>query len=221
MTLRVDHIADTNAKPADNKTVFSNVTERYALGKVARVPKIIGTAADEGSALTYVPLSNYTTGPNPAAVLEETLAFVCTSYNTSVMRQSAGLATYRYEWAGNFTNLAPVPWLGAYHYSDLYMLFGTYPIAPGVIPALEVQTSEKMQDLFLDFITSPGTFATDAAWPEYNPDAGNGGSLLRFGGDGKVREHAIFRGPSTIFRLEGSECREIMRNTNSNIPTEI
>jgi len=100
-------------------------------------------------------VNNSTEGPNLNAIIAATLVTVCTSYNTSVLRNQLGLATYRYQWAGNFTNLAPVPWLGAYHYSDIYMLFGTYLIAPGEIPDLEVKTSERVQDFLLGFIEDP------------------------------------------------------------------
>ena len=57
--------------------------------------------------------------------------------------------------AGHFSNVAPVSWLGAYHYSDLYMFFGTYLIAPDEIPDVEVQVSEKMRDFFLDCVADP------------------------------------------------------------------
>lgn len=146
---------------------------------------MIGTVANEGSALTYVPLSNYSAGPSPQLVLQETLNFVCAAYNTSDLRHEEGLKTYRYQWAGNFTNLSPVPWLGAYHYSDLYMVFGTYTIVPGEAPPLEVTTSEQMQDLFLDFITDPASLPGHG-WPEYDVSEDGGGKLARFGADGKV-----------------------------------
>jgi carboxylesterase type B len=101
------------------------------------------------------------------------------------LRNEVNLPTYRYEWAGNFTNIAPVDWLGAYHYSDLYMLFGSYGIAPGAIPNLEVQTSEKMQDYFLDFVTDPNSLPQNG-WPEYVVSNADGGKLAQFGADGKV-----------------------------------
>lgn len=170
---------------ADNILVFENYTERYLEGKVAKIPKIIGDVADEGSALTYVPLSNYSAGPSPQLVLQETLNFVCASYNTCKSRTEAGMTTYRYQWAGNFTNLSPMPWLGAYHFSDLYMLFGSYLITPGEAPVLEVQTSQKMQDLFLNFISDPYSLPSQG-WPEYDVLQSGGGKLARFGADEEV-----------------------------------
>ncbi|KAK8023079.1 hypothetical protein PG991_006960 [Apiospora marii] len=144
----------------DEKWVFSNYTQRYLDGQVAQIPSIIGTTAREGSALAYVPLSNYTEGPSEETVVKGTTRFVCPAHESSAARDGLGLATYRYHWAGDFANLAgSVPWLGAYHYSDLYMVFGSYGIAPGEVPPLEVETSVTMQDYFLDFVTDPGSLA--------------------------------------------------------------
>lgn len=65
------------------------------------------------------------------------------------------------------------------------MLFGTYLIAPGEITDLERQTSERMQDLFLDFITDPESID---GWPLYQAEnSGDGGSsIARFGTDGQA-----------------------------------
>lgn len=78
-----------------------------------------------------------------------------------------------------------MPWLGAYHYSDLYMFFGTYLIAPGSIPQLEVDTSQAMQDYLYDFVADPYSLP-EKGWPEYHPTQGQGGTLAMFGADGKV-----------------------------------
>ena len=110
---------------------------------------------------------------------------MCAAYNTSVYREEAGLVTYRYQWAGNFTNVSPVSWLGAYHYSDLYFFFGTYLIAPGPISTLEAQTSERMQDLLYDFVADPFSLPAQG-WPEYEAENETGGRLARFGADGQV-----------------------------------
>lgn len=153
-----------HVQPVDNKFVFSNYTQRYLTHRIAPLPKIIGTTAREASALLPYPIHNASAGPSPQLIYTHTLATVCAAHNTSVLRNEIGLATYRYEWAGNFSNIAPVDWLGAYHYSDLYMIFGTYLIAPGSIPELEVQTSEGMQDYLLDFITDPSSLP-GRGWP--------------------------------------------------------
>ena len=39
-------------------------------------------------------------------------------HKTTSQRLSAGVPTWRYLYHGNFTNLSPTPWLGAYHASE-------------------------------------------------------------------------------------------------------
>lgn len=179
-------IAFTRA--VDNKNVFSNstYTQLYLEGKIAKLPKIIGTTAREASALVSYPISNYSAGPSEQAVYNRTLATVCAAHESCVLRNDVDLLTYRYEWAGNFSNIdGGVWWLGAYHYSDLYMFFGSYLIAPGAISQLEIETSEKMQDLLLDFIINPYSLP-DAGWPAYNTSASGGGQIAQFGADGQT-----------------------------------
>lgn len=128
-----------------------------------------------------------------------TLSVVCAAHNTSVLRNSLyqngtgrgpNLKTWRYQWAGNFSNIdGGVPWLGAYHYSDLYMLFGTWPIAPGEVSGLEGQTSEQMQDMLVAFVKDPDHGLTNMGWPEYDTGAQDGGIVARFGADGQAAQY--------------------------------
>ena len=172
---------------ADEKVVFSNYRERYENGQIAQIPKIIGTTAREASPLVPYP-EDVEAGPSEEAITERTLSTVCMAYNTSVIREESGLQTWRYEWAGNFTNISPLPWLGAYHYADLYMFFGTYPIAPGEISELEVDTANVMQDLLVAFAKDP-TSLPEAGWPEYKPSEEEGGKIARFGTGGKAVQY--------------------------------
>lgn len=192
-------ITDKTHATADNKFVLSNYAAAYAANRIAPLPKLLGTTAREASALVAYPVTNSTAGPSEWAVTTATSATVCAAHNTSVLRNrlyqngtgpSPGLKTWRYQWAGNFSNIdGGVPWLGAYHYSDLYMLFGTYPIAPGEVSALEVATAERMQDLLVAFVKDPVEGLSDAGWPVYDTGAEDGGTLARFGADGEVMQY--------------------------------
>lgn len=145
---------------------------------------MIGSTAREFSALAPYPVHNYTEGPSEDLILAGTLgSVVCPAYNTSVFRDQHKLTTYRYQWAGNFSNInGQVPWLGAYHFSDMYMFFGTYLIAPGEIPPF---TSEKMQDLLYEFVADPSCLPSHG-WPEYHATGPDGGRLARFGAHDKT-----------------------------------
>lgn len=74
---------------------------------------------------------------------------------------------YRYRYAGNFTNVSPKPWLGAWHGSELPMLFGTHPLYRGNSTAFEYATSAAMQDAWVALVAG-GPAAMDAQnWPVY------------------------------------------------------
>jgi carboxylesterase type B len=94
----------------DEKIVFYNYTKRYAEGRVSQVPMIYSSAANEGGSLTF---GDPAEGVNQTAANMQTLTILCGAANTSKLRNSIGLPTYRYQYAGNWTNQDPLPWMGA------------------------------------------------------------------------------------------------------------
>ncbi|KIW15808.1 hypothetical protein PV08_05858 [Exophiala spinifera] len=186
----VGHRGDNKTTPAldfgpvaDEKIIFSNYTQRYKQGLVAKIPAIVGNAADEGSGLT--PYTNVTTGPNATLAIQTTLdSFICPSHKTSDYREQNNLPTYRYLYAGNFSNISPLPWMGAYHDTDLPMLFGTYDDFRGAGPEYESLVSQKLQDLVLLFMEDPATGPKDLGWQGYSS-----GQMLRFAADGVVAKN--------------------------------
>ncbi|KAJ5722124.1 hypothetical protein N7488_000159 [Penicillium malachiteum] len=161
----------------DEKYVFSNESERYTVGKVAKGPVIRSNTATE------IP-----TEGNLTESITEALNWTCTNYEDTVLRYNAGLDTYRYFYGGNFSNISPVPWLGAFHWSDLFMIFGTYRLDFGPVSPLEIETSETMQDHLLAFLKDPETFSSVASWPLFNPNGTDGGSMLEFGNNVAVQK---------------------------------
>ncbi|GAT22659.1 para-nitrobenzyl esterase [Aspergillus luchuensis] len=161
-------IAFSNYIP-DEKYIFSNESARYAAGRVARGPAIRSDASREQASTSE------------SMTMEVEGEWICTAYEDSIRRSSLGLETYRYEWAGNFSNISPVPYLGAFHWSDLLMIFGTYMTDAGNISALEVATSRTMQDHILAFLKDPSTVSSTVGWPAFNATAPSGGLILEFG----------------------------------------
>ncbi|EOA86135.1 uncharacterized protein SETTUDRAFT_39633 [Exserohilum turcica Et28A] len=152
----------------DNRTFFSNPTERTLAGNFSRKPAIIGTTDNEGSA--FVPFST-TQAPNRTAADRFTAdLFLCPAVQTTSSRYKANATTFRYLYSGNFSNIAPRPWEGACHSSDLPMYFGTYGIARGNGTQLERETSERMQDFYLAFAKDPVNGLPDMGWDAYEPE---------------------------------------------------
>jgi acetylcholinesterase len=163
----------------DNTTIFVNYTARALAGKFTKVPAILGNNANEGRSLVaYNP-----SGPNLTAARIVTLdVFQCPADVTARNRYAAGAETFRYFYAGNFSNIAPRPWEGAYHSSELPLIFGTSGIARGASTAFEISLSEKMQDLYLAFASDPVNGLKSQGWPTYKP----GGNAIELGKDGVI-----------------------------------
>ncbi|RDW83643.1 uncharacterized protein DSM5745_03969 [Aspergillus mulundensis] len=180
----------------DERYIFTNETTRYIEGKVARGPEIRSNTASE------MPTANRT------ATDQTQRQWLCKGVQESALRYEHGLDTYRYLWAGNFSNISPEPWLGAFHWSDLLMIFGTYGKDVGHISELEVDTSIAMQDLFLAFLKDPRALESEG-WAAFEPDGANGGLVLEFGKGPAVRNvtgswlDAGCYNPSVPMRLSG------------------
>ncbi|KAH8663828.1 Alpha/Beta hydrolase protein [Ilyonectria robusta] len=137
----------------DGRLVFSNYTERSLLGAQGKIPAIVGTAAQDGYPFGYTG-----NGVDTTVAEQVTLSlFLCPAYKTSSNRLAAGLDTWRYEYRGNFSNVSPVPYIGAYHSSELPMIFGTHGLFRGPSTKLEKATSAAMQDAYLTFTATRGS----------------------------------------------------------------
>ncbi|EOD49267.1 putative chlorogenic acid esterase precursor protein [Neofusicoccum parvum UCRNP2] len=189
----------------DNKWVFGNYTERARNGDVSDLvsgdicpiilvvdkktkrtfadaclppfqPAIIGFNKAEG--LFLAPYS--VDGPDPATAA--TLGyeyFWCPATKTTYERLDAGLTTHRYFYAGNFSNVSPRPWNGAYHSSELPLLFGTHGDFRGASTAFEVEVSHALQDAWVAFARDPKKGLDGVEWPKYKGKNG-GGEVRQF-----------------------------------------
>ncbi|KAJ6016990.1 carboxylesterase [Penicillium sp. IBT 35674x] len=170
---------------ADDLYIFSDYPARAAEGKISPRPAIFSDAANNDATLDTWPSANVTVGPYQPTVNEGTLEdWVCPTANTSILRANANVTTYRYQYAGNWSNEDPYAWLGAYHSSDLMMNFGTYfynvTNATTGPSAREIETSRVMQDHILAFMKDPVKGPPAIGWMPYT----YGSNVLRFGAQG-------------------------------------
>ncbi|KAL8302963.1 hypothetical protein RB597_005372 [Gaeumannomyces tritici] len=181
-----------NFKPrADEVVVFSNPMARAAAGRLPRVPALVSTTANEQASRIRYPKENVAKGPDQAEVDKGTVGFNCVVSNTTDARARAGLPTYRYQFAGNYTgSLGPLPWMGAYHGIDLPLLFGTYARRLGGLgpdDAAELtRVSEAMQDYVLAFISDPVDGLRKRGWLPQTTPAMEGGPMMRFAWRGRT-----------------------------------
>ncbi|KAK5135196.1 hypothetical protein LTR08_005583 [Meristemomyces frigidus] len=170
----------------DGIVVFSNYTERAFAGLQAKIPAIVGTNAQDGVAFVpYLP-----TGPtNQTAVLQVLLSeFFCPATETVRLRQQTDRLTYRYLYAGNFSNVSPKPWMGAYHSSELAMIMGTHPDFRGPSTALEYATSHAFQDAYVAFAGDPVDGLAGQDWAPYRVGSG---SVREFGGGVAAQDTSV------------------------------
>lgn len=170
----------------DEKVVFSNYTDRYIRQAYANLPTIYSSTAMEGEALVPYPANPSVAGPNVTAANALTnAAFLCPAALSSQLRSrvNSTTPTYRYLFSGNFTNVSPRFWMGAYHASDLAFLFGTHQdlqspgTGAGSTPQ-EFRVSEAMQDLVLLFAGSKGYVSQWKTYQQDNiVDFGNGSMI--------------------------------------------
>ncbi|KAF2111296.1 carboxylesteras-like protein [Lophiotrema nucula] len=166
---------------ADQKVVFSNLTERALQGKLTRLPSIIGVDKEDGNA--FAPFN--TNGSAPDQTISDlyfSLLFLCPSYKTASLRANANIPTYRYLYAGNFTNLSPLPWMGAYHGSELPMLFGTHGNYRAASTRFEKQVSEALQDAWRAFANDPKGGLKGQGWPQFKVE----GDIVRVFGENET-----------------------------------
>jgi len=161
----------------DNRTVFSNYTALALAGATARLPALIGSNAQEG--VLFVPYSP--SGVDVALADSTTMAFFfCSAYESAKIRIAAHTGpVYRYLYAGNFTNISPKAWMGAWHAAELPLVFGTHPLYRGNSTELEYATSRAMQDAWLAFVATAGEKPSIEGWDAW--DEIDGGQVVEFG----------------------------------------
>ncbi|KAI0487091.1 carboxylesterase [Xylaria cf. heliscus] len=178
------HYGDNRTKPplffrptADNKMIYENYTERALKGLISRIPALVSITSNEQSSLIEYPITNLIGGPNKTAIDKGTLMdFICPAYNASNIRAENNLTTYRYQYVGNYSNLTPYTWMGAYHGADLPMIFGTYNISGGSTE-LQKQVAERMQDYVFAFLVDPQHGLARLGWAPSGDSKNNDGTM--------------------------------------------
>ncbi|KAL4931367.1 Alpha/Beta hydrolase protein [Aspergillus undulatus] len=165
----------------DGITKFGNYTERAVAGNYSKLPAIVGTNYNEMASLIPWPGK---AGPNITELRIETQAHQqCpANYNTE-LRFHTNSTTFRYLNNASFPNISPRPFEGAYHTSELPLLFGTFDqygfsdMDPTPSP-LQYATSAKWQDLYVAFARDPVGALPKSGWPAWAPGPAGKGKVL-------------------------------------------
>jgi len=87
-------------------------------------------------------------------------------------RLAAGVPVFRYIYAGNFSNVSPAPFLGAYHASELPLLFGTEDEFRGPPTPLERATEIALETAWLAVARGGARAEEMAGWPQATSPSG-------------------------------------------------
>ena len=167
----------------DEKIYFSSYSERARQKLMSDRPALISTTSHEDRGIIGMfPTLNISDGQAPWGDwidLGSLFTFVCPACSTTDWRARANRTTYRSQYAGNFTNLTPVPWIGAFHGSDIPMVFGTYRRRSDLTEYQE-DVSAAMQDFLFAFMKDPEHGLKRKGWLPHNEPVAEAGFMMRF-----------------------------------------
>lgn len=159
----------------DAKIVFSDYLHRASTGNFIKKPVLVGSADNEAGLFIAVAAAEGVSYPQ---VLWDQLnsGFTCGAAlraNTSVYNK---LPVWRYRYFGDFPDTRITPGSGAYHGSEIGIIFNTsHPaIVPPGLPAPlpnEVDIATYMRGAWTAFAKDPvnGLNTYQGGWPQYDP----------------------------------------------------
>ncbi|KAJ7727265.1 carboxylesterase [Mycena metata] len=165
-------ILAAGAQPTvDNITVFANYAALSNAGKFAKLPYLLGSLDNEAG---FYRIRGFTAGLNLTDSqwsIFNSEAFTCATSQTASFRVRAEVPIWRYRYFGDWNNLRLYnccPGSGAYHGSDLEMVFGTAEDVSGIANGIrEERVSKTMRRAWGAFAKDPRAGLNGLGWPEY------------------------------------------------------
>lgn len=181
----------------DNVTVFADYTEQTP----ASIPMLLGSNDYEpGTWKTQLALSNVTYADYLWDYMN-LAGFTCLAGERANLSIAAGNPTWRYRFHGIFPN-TNISWEGgAYHGSELTLIFGTEFASPASTPE-EVEVANYVQGAWVAFAKDPvnGLSVYEGGWPTYDPA---GETLIRLAYNNSVGTNLA------LPDLYDSQCAEV------------
>ncbi|KAM0485589.1 hypothetical protein ACHAPX_001577 [Trichoderma viride] len=151
----------------DERLVFSSYSKRYGVGAYSSVPAIIGSNKHETNALLPPVSGGRSNETYTEADTVTNTTFLCTAAMAAQLREKGGRTTYRYRYDGNFPNISPPNYRGAYHAAELPLIFGTAGDYHGASTLYENVVSKNMQNMWLEFAKDPLNGPQNTGWSSY------------------------------------------------------
>lgn len=174
----------------DETVVFSDYLNRSAAGNFVKRPLLIGNADYEAGLFKAVAALDGASSNFSDIYWQyfNLLGFECPAASRANISISQGVPTWRYRWFGEFPNtiITTIPDSGAWHASELPILFDNVPSGAG-IPAntpAEIAIGSYLRGAWATFAKDPVNGLKSysggnvTGWPTYNP---YGNTLIRLG----------------------------------------
>ncbi|KAL2069387.1 hypothetical protein VTL71DRAFT_14066 [Oculimacula yallundae] len=175
-------IGTTFSPTVDEVVVFSNYTSLAMSGQFAKLPLLLGNTDNEAGLFRVLDSFGNKTQSDVYYEAFNNLGFVCPCAQRAAYSIANDVPTWRYRWFGAFPNtqLTTVPYSGAWHASELPVLFNNTPSGGG-IPASteeEIKIGAFFRGAWAAFAKDPkqGLSTYEGGWPMYNP---GGETLVR------------------------------------------
>ena len=141
-----------------------------------------------------------------AAIYTE-LGFQCPAAIVANDSAAAGIPTWRYYYNASFPQLQPIPGInfGAYHASEIPIVFGTYASQGANIGDSGYGLSDLVQSMWATFAKNP-MGGPVGSWGEIS----DGGHVEVIGGPGGLDSQGRLRRPGSAAEVDGARC-EIWR----------
>ncbi|KAI7224544.1 hypothetical protein KC330_g9263, partial [Hortaea werneckii] len=153
----------------DGVTVFPNYTELAKEGKFAKVPYLLGNNNNE-QGYYMIPATaagaNVTEEEGDAFLLS---SFTCPNTFQAEQRRAHGVPIWQYRYFGDWDNLHLYDGSGAYHGTDVQILFANADTVSGIPSSNPENNMEKvMQHAWAVFAADPPKGLFRLGWPEFS-----------------------------------------------------
>ncbi|RDI81710.1 hypothetical protein Vi05172_g8488 [Venturia inaequalis] len=165
----------------DDEIIFKDYDARAKAGLFAKVPVFTGNTDNEGGFFKL--LRPRMSKPDVQAM---NLCFTCVALKSAKARVDHKVPIWRYRFFGDFENNRHFAGEGAYHGSELPLVFGTPKAkekinAPSTDTAVEAELTKTMMTAWAAFAKDPENGLLKLGYPQYDPKKE---TLIKFGFQG-------------------------------------
>ena len=181
------------APTVDETVVFSDYPLRATTGKFAKKPLMIGNTDNEAGFAKPISAAQGQNYPDAAWDLLQYAIFTCSTMSRAAASTLYKIPTWRYRYFGDFPNLqiTSSPISGAWHGSEIPLIFGTDGDVDNAIPRADAETkfSAYIMGAWVAFAKDPVNGLNKYGFPQYSP---LNASLVRLGYNNQSSPQAVF-----------------------------